>query len=349
MDFPDFQKFIIQASEQSLKRISAFNPLTIHKKGTRSKAIFALALVCFFWGTTWIAAKEGVRYMPALQMAGMRQLFGGLCFIIFFLYKGERWPRGKEWGPILVLSSLNFILSNGLSTWGVKYISSGLGAIMGAIFPLWIVIIGLFTAGNKMPRKAIIGMILGFAGICIIFYEHLHDFRNADFLFGILLSLAATWSWAFGTIYTKKHAAGFNPYFSLGLQMLISAITILIVTKTGSSISSTNSVTTPSKIFIPLTEIPWQSWAAMGYLVLFGSTISFIAYIYALRNLPTGQVSIYAYINPIVAILLGAAIFSEKLTEFIAVGGLVTLLGVYLVNRAFKAIPPTEQPEAEGI
>jgi drug/metabolite transporter (DMT)-like permease len=351
MNFPDFQKFIIQASEQSLKRIAVFNPLTIHKKGVRSKAIFALALVCFFWGTTWIAAKEGVRHMPALQMAGMRQLFGGLCFIIFFLYKGERWPRGKEWGPILVLSFLNFLLSNGLSTWGIKYISAGLGAIMGAIFPLWIVIIGLFTAGNKMPRKAIFGMVLGFAGVCIIFYEHLHDFLNADFLFGILLSLAATWSWAFGTLYTKKHAAGFNPYFSLGLQMLISAVTILIITKAGSSLSFSDAevITTPSKIFIPFTDIPWQSWAAMGYLVLFGSLISFIAYIYALKNLPTEQVSIYAYINPVVAMLLGAAIFSEKLTVFIATGGLVTLLGVYLVNKAFKAIPPPEQPETEGV
>jgi drug/metabolite transporter (DMT)-like permease len=348
MNFPDFQKFIIQASGQSLKRISVFNPLTIHRKGVRSKAIFCLALVCFFWGTTWIAAKEGVRYMPALQMAGLRQLMGGLCFIIFFLYKGEKWPRGKEWGPILVLSGLNFILSNGLSTWGVKYISAGLGAIIGAIFPLWIVIIGLFSQGSsKMPRKAIMGMTLGFAGICIVFYEHLRDFLNADFLFGIFLSIAATWSWAFGTLYTKKHAAGFNPYFSLGLQMVISAVTILIFTKV-SSLSFPDPAIA-RKIFIPFTQIPWQSWAAMGYLVLFGSLISFIAYIYALRNLPTEQVSIYAYINPIVAALLGAAMFSEKLTVYIAVGGLVTLLGVYLVNKAFKALPPKEQPETEGV
>lgn len=336
MNFPDFQKFIIQASEQSLKRIAVFNPLTIHKKGVRSKAIFALALVCFFWGTTWIAAKEGVRHMPALQMAGLRQLLGGMCFLLFFLYKGERWPRGKEWGPILVLSFLNFLLSNGLSTWGVKYISAGLGAIMGAIFPLWIVIIGLFTAANKMPSRAIIGMVLGFVGVCIIFYEHLNDFLDPDFLTGVLLSLVATWSWAFGTLYTKKHAAGFNPYFSLGLQMVISSIALLTITQSTS-------------IGISFTKIPWQSWAAMGYLVLFGSLLSFIAYIYALKNLPTEQVSIYAYINPIVAVLLGAAIFSEKLTVFIAVGGIVTLFGVYLVNKAFKAIPPPEQPEPEGV
>jgi drug/metabolite transporter (DMT)-like permease len=269
-------------------------------------------------------------------MSAIRQLLGGLCFILFFISKGQQWPKGKEWRAIVVLSFLNFLLSNGLSTWGLKYVSSGLGAIMGAIFPLWLVIIGLFTASNKMPAKAIIGMTLGFGGVCIIFYEHLNDFLKPDFRFGILLSLIATWSWAFGTLYTKKHAANFNPYFSLGLQMVISSVALIILSGfTG--------------IAIPLTAIPWQSWAAIGYLVLFGSVISFISYLYALQRLPTGQVSIYAYINPVVAVLLGWIIFSERLTIFITIGGLVTLLGVYLVNRAFKALPPTEQPEPEGV
>jgi drug/metabolite transporter (DMT)-like permease len=338
MNFPEFHKIIIQASGQSLKKISLLNPLTIHKKGKKAKAIFALALVCFFWGTTWIAAKEGVRNdrIHPLFMSAIRQLLGGLCFILFFISKGQTWPKGKEWRVIAILSFLNFILSNGLSTWGLKYISSGLGAIIGAIFPLWLVIIGLFTAGNKMPAKAIIGMLLGFGGVCIIFYEHLQDFLNPGFRIGILLSVTATWSWAFGTLYTKKHAANFNPYFSLGLQMVISSLSLIIY-----------SIVTG--IAVPVTAIPWQSWAAIGYLVLFGSLIAFISYLYALQRLPTEQVSIYAYINPIVAVLLGWIIFSEKLTIFITVGGLVTLLGVYLVNKAFKALPPKEQPEPQGM
>ena len=219
MSFFDLHRVIIKPAGKSLKRMSVLNPLTIHKKGTRTKAIFALALVCFLWGTTWIASKEGVRHMPPLQMAGLRQLLGGLCYVVFFLIKGARWPNLKEWQSIIVLSFLNFLLANGLSTWGLKYISSGLGAIMGAIFPLWLVVIGLFSVQSKMPGKAIVGLLLGFGGVCIIFYEHLHDFFNPDFRLGIFLSLIATWGWAFGTIYTKKHAANFNPYFSIGLQM----------------------------------------------------------------------------------------------------------------------------------
>lgn len=335
MSFFDIHKVIIRPAGKSLRTMSVLNPLTIHKKGTRTKAVFALALVCFFWGTTWIASKEGVRNMPPLQMAGIRQFLGGLCYVLFFLFKGARWPNKKEWQSILVLSFLNFLIANGLSTWGVKYISAGLGAIIGAIFPLWLVVIGLFSAKSRMPGKAIVGLLLGFGGVCIIFYEHLQDFFNADFRLGIILSLCATWGWAFGTIYTKKHAANFNPYFSIGLQMMVSGIVMTIIA---------NSTGTT----IPVTSIPWQSWASIGYLVLFGSVISFIAYLYALQNLSTEQASLYAYINPMVAVLLGWLLFSESLTAFIAVGGLVTLLGVYLVNKAYK-VPVTTTPETEGV
>lgn len=351
MNIFDFHKTILTTSADYLKKLSVFNPLTIRKKGTRAKALFALGLVCFFWGTTWIASKEGVKHMPALQMAGIRQLIAGILYVGFFLYKKAPLPKGKEWTPILVLSFLNFIMSNGLSTWGVKYISAGLGSIMGATFPLWLVVIGLFAAKEKLPQKALIGLLLGFGGVCIIFYPHLQDFFVANFRLGILLSLIATWTWAFATLYTKKQALSFNPYFSLGLQMVISGITLLIVTKTGSILSPADatSAITQSKIFIPFTSIPWQSWAAIAYLIIFGSLVAFICYLYALQNLPTEQASIYAYVNPVVAVICGWLMFNDKITLYIVIGGAVTLSGVYLVNKAFRAVPPPEQPETEGI
>src|SRR5687768_12237107 len=273
-------------------------PSFIQKRGTRFKALFALGMVCFFWGTTWIASKEGVRYMPALQMAGIRQTLGGLVYAAFFLGKGRLLPRGREWIPILILGCLNFILSNGLSTWGLKYISAGLASIIGATFPLWLVVIGLFRKKSSLPPAAIWGSLFGFGGICVIFYEHLYEFTRADFLFGITLSFMASWSWAFGTLYTKDQAKAFNPYFSLGLQMIISGVALLGISGvTGMS--------------IPVASIPWQSWTAILYLVIFGSVISFIAYLYALQHLTAQQTSVYAYINPVVAVLLGALMFGE--------------------------------------
>ena len=284
--------------------------------------ILALCWVSFFWGTTWIASKEGVKHMPALQLAAIRQFIGGFLYISFFLFKKTTWPKGKQWNTILILSVLNFVLSNGLSTWGVKYISSGLGAIIGAIVPLWIVIISFFR-GERLVRLAVIGLIVSFGGVCVIFYDHLSDFLIPDFRFGIFISLISTLTWAFGSLYTKKKAASFNPYFSLGLQMFLSSI--LLFSFTGATGTS-----------VPLSSIPAISWWSIAYLVVFGSVLTFIAFIYALQHLPAQISSVYAYINPIIAVILGAVIFGETLNAAIAIGGGVTLFGLYMVNYSLR-------------
>jgi len=284
--------------------------------------VLALCWVSFFWGTTWLASKEGVKYMPAMQLVAIRQFLGGGIYVAYFLFKKTPWPKAGQWKTILILSLLNFVLSNGLSTWGVKYISSGLGAILGAIFPIWIVVISLFS-GEKLSRLSIAGMLICFAGVCLVFYDHLKDFLQPNFSFGIILSLTATLTWAFGTLYTKKKAASFNPYFSLGLQMLLSSLFLFIV------IGATGTT-------IPLAEIPAVSWWSIAYLVVFGSVLTFIAFIYSLQKLPAEISSIYAYINPIVAVILGAFIFNEPLTLFIVFGGIIILTGLYLVNLAFR-------------
>jgi drug/metabolite transporter (DMT)-like permease len=315
-----------------LKKISADGLSGSHDKGTRTKALIALGLVSFLWGTTWIASREGVKHMPALQLAAIRQFIGGMAYVVFFMAKGRAIPRGKEWITILILTFLNFILSNTLSTWGLKYISAGLGSIIGATFPLWLVLIILFKSRSSLPKLAILGFILGFAGICVIFYEHLEDFFQSGFRFGIFLSVSASISWAFGTLYTKKKATDFNPYFSLGLQMAISGIILYVITW-GSGLN------------IPIGEIPRESWIAIIYLVIFSSILTFIAYLYALQHLPASRVSIYAYINPVVAVLIGSLFFGEKFTLIMGVGGLITLLGVYLVNDSFRRKIPEKVEE----
>lgn len=288
--------------------------------------MLALALVSITWGTTWLVSKAGVMHMPALQLAGLRQVVAGLLYLAYFSAKGKAFPRGRQWGPVIILSLLNFFLSNGLTTWGVKFIPSGLGAIIGAVFPLWMVVITLISGNSTLNARSLAGFLLGFTGICIIFADHLQDFLRPDFRFGIFLSVGATLSWAFGTLYTKKHAVDFNPYFSIGLQMILSGFLL-----TGVSAITGNA--------IPLAQIPLLSWLAIAYLAVIGSVISFIAYIYALQRLPTEQVTIYAYINPVVAVLLGAWIFDENLNIYIVAGGLVALVGVYLVNEEYRKRP----------
>ena len=284
--------------------------------------ILALCWVSFFWGTTWIASKEGVKHMPALQLVAIRQFLGGVIYISYFLFKKTAWPRGKQWKTITILSILNFVLSNALSTWGVKYISSGLGAIIGACVPLWIVIISFFQ-GERLSKFSILGLLISFSGVCVIFYDHLADFLIPNFKFGIIISIISTLTWAFGTVYTKQKAASFNPYFSLGIQMFLSSI--LVFAYTGAT-----------GISVPLNEIPAISWWSIAYLVIFGSVLTFIAFIYALQHLPASISSVYSYINPIIAVLLGAIIFGETLNAAIAIGGSVTLFGLYLVNYSLR-------------
>ncbi|OWP83570.1 drug/metabolite-transporting permease [Flavobacterium davisii] len=284
--------------------------------------ILALIWVCFFFGTTWLASKQGVKVMPALQLAAIRQFIAAFFYISYFWFKKVPWPKAKQWRTIFILSILNFVLSNGLSTWGVKYISSGLGAVIGAIFPLWIVIISFFN-GERLSKLAVVGLLVSFSGVCIVFFDYLTDFIKPDFQLGIFLSVLATITWAIGSMYTKKKAKNFNPYFSIGLQMLISSILLFAYTgATGTSIS--------------LFQIPSQAWWSIAYLVVFGSITTFIALIYILQHLPTEVSSIYAYVNPIVAVILGAIIFNEPFTITLLIGVVVVILGIYLINRGIK-------------
>jgi len=292
-------------------------------KTENRNAYLALLVVCIVWGISWVGTKEAVRNMPAFQMVGIRQLLAGLCYVLFFIFRGDKLPAKKNWGPILLLSLLNFMISNGLATWGVKLTTAGISAIMGAIFPLWLVLILTLKGNNKIPRLAWLGMLMGFAGICLIFFDHLKELFNYEFLAGIFIGLIASLVWAYATIYTKEYATDFNPYQSIGWQMLISGIVL-------------NIVATAAGQTIPVSEITLRSWEAILFLVVVSSIIAFLAYLYALQRLPASIVSTYAYINPIVAVFAGHFFLHEKLSWLIMEGSIVTLTGVYVVNRALQ-------------
>lgn len=293
------------------------------RPASNKKAYFALLVVCFVWGVSWVGTKEAVRYMPPIQMVGVRQIIAGLCYVLFFIIRGTRMPKGKEWYPILLLSALNFMISNGLASWGVKLTTAGVSAILGAIFPLWLVLILTIRGGSKIPAMAWLGILLGFGGVCIIFYDHLVELFDPDFQLGVWLGLLAALAWAFGTIYTKEFAPDFNPYLSIGWQMLISGITLnIIATATGD--------------VIPLADVKLYTWVAIAFLVIVSSILAFMAYLYALQRLPTGLVSTYAYINPIIAVISGSLFIKEKITMLLIIGAIVTLTGVYIVNAALK-------------
>ena len=288
------------------------------------KAYIALAIVSFFWGTTYIAAKIGAKHMPGLFVAGVRQFVSGLLLVGFYLLKGHRIPDWKTLRKVSVQGILLLCIANGLLTWSLQYITSGLAAIITGLVPLFIALFSILVISCvKFTKWMIVGLVVGFAGILTIFYEYLHQLVDPVFAFGVLLAFVATLSWSFGTVYASKYKVSLELLFAVGLQMLIAgAILLPVCFFTGQ--------------YINPVKIDASTWLSISYLVVFGSLLAYSAFAFAVSKLPATQVSVYAYINPIVAIGLGALLLQEKMTLNVITGTLITLAGVYLVNREFK-------------
>jgi drug/metabolite transporter (DMT)-like permease len=264
--------------------------------------------------------------MPGLFMAAVRQFLSGLILVSFFLLRGYKIPDWKILKTISVQGIFLLCIANGGLTWAMEYITGGLAAIIVALVPLFIALFTLWlTKCSKISRWMIAGLVIGFLGIILIFYEHLGEMKNRNFLFGIALSILSVISWSFGTVYTSKQKNSISILFNVGLQMFIAGIIMLIVCAiTGK--------------YINLAEAGQTSWIALLYLIVFGSLIAYSAFVFAISKLPPTLVSVYAYINPVVAVGLGWLLLSEKLTAIMIIGMLITLSGVYLVNREFKKV-----------
>lgn len=292
-----------------------------------NKAYIALGLVSFFWGTTYVASRVGAQEMPGLFVAGVRQFLSGALLVVFFYLKGYKLPTIKELKWITIQGIFLLCIANGLLTWALEYITGGLAAIIVALVPLFIALFTIwFSRCTKITRWMLVGLLIGFAGVLTIFSDYMGQLKNPSFLLGVGLALISVLSWSFGTVYTSKQKPDIYILFNVGLQMLIAGIIMLLVCGiTGK--------------YVNLAEAGYRSWWALLYLIVFGSLIAYSAYVFAISKLPPTQVSIYAYINPIVAVLLGWLLLSEKLNATMVIGTLITLVGVYLVNREFKKRP----------
>ena len=205
--------------------------------------------------------------------------------------------------------------------------------MIGALYPLCVVIIEkVFFKSKKLTALTFLGLFLGIAGIAIVFWEHAFHQTGGDFIFGVSLSLIAMLSWSIGTIFIARNKVEINPYYGIGWQMFLAAIILFIISySTG--------------IVIKFSDIPGVSWLAIGYLVLFGSLLTFIAFIYSMKKLSPALASLYAYINPLVAMVTGYFVLHEKLSAYILWGSAVTLSGVFLVNYSIKKTEKIVEPE----
>ncbi len=201
--------------------------------------------------------------------------------------------------------------------------SSGLGALIGALYPLCVVIIEMIVFKTKHSTLTFTGLIVGFAGISIVFYDNAFSNHDKGYAFGLLLSIIAMICWSIGTILVARNKININPYYGLGWQMFMASPVIFLL-----SVATGN--------HIPIQHIPLASWIGIAYLIGAGSMVAFVCFLFSMKHLPTAISSLYAYINPIVAMAVGSILLSEKLTFNILVGTVITLAGVYLVNYSMK-------------
>lgn len=286
------------------------------------KAYGALALTSILWGTTWVASKIAVQKAPGLQVAGIRQLIAGTLLISWFLFRGEKLPRRNQLGWLLLMALLMFVCSNGLATVSLKYISSGLSSLIASLYPLCVVLMEMAFFGNKKINPlTFLGLLLGIGGIAVVLYSNAFHATGDHYLIGMVVSFISMLGWSVATLLIARNQVKINPYFATGCQMFIGSFFLLLLS------ASTGS-------FIPIAALPAITWLSIAYLVVAGSVVAFVAFIYSMKNLEPAIASLYAYLNPIVAIFIGAWLTDEHLTWPILLGSLVTLIGVYIVNKS---------------
>lgn len=291
-----------------------------------TRAYLALFIVCIVWGTTYLAMLIGVSGFPAFLFSGLRHFTAGLLIWLSlpFLKRKVRLSR-KDVIHQIIPGILMLALGNGTIGWAEKYIPSGLAALIVAIMPVYVVLINFISGKSKgnLNWKIILGLLLGCAGIVLIFRDKLSDLTDTRYLMGVLVTFAASLSWAIGTIYMKNKASVNDSYVNTAIQLSSGGIALLIASPFLDDLSQ-------------LQHISTNSLWALAYLILFGSLLSFLCYTYAIKKLPVGLVSIYAYINPLIAVSLGFLLNNEKVTWITMVAFATTLTGVYWVNRGYK-------------
>lgn len=290
----------------------------INKRDT-IKAWLAFACVAFFWGTTFLAIKIGVKTYPPFLFSGMRQMAAGIILAAPFLLKRSNWPDKAQLKKSLIAGTLMIVVGNGAVTWAEKYVSSGLAAILCSFTPFWIVGINFMSdKTEKVTKRVLLGMCIALAGIIFIFFDNLKDLSNPAYVLGIVAVLVANASWGAGTVYTKKNKSSLSPLYAAGLQLFTAGVILNLISLC---------FETPYHL-----TFETDGLLALLYLITFGSVVAFGAYLYAIAALPTAIVGTYAYINPVVAVMLGWLFLNESLNMFIGIGFLMVLTGVYLVN-----------------
>jgi drug/metabolite transporter (DMT)-like permease len=294
-------------------------------------AWIAWTAICLIWGTTYLAIKVALETVPPFLMGGLRYFIGGLILAGLLRLRGHALPRLAEWRTLAVLGVFMLLIGNGGVVWGEQYVTSGLTAVLIATSPFWMVCVdGLVTKGRQLHARQWTGLAVGFFGIVLLVWPDIVSSRTAGWgvIAGLVSVQFACAGWAIGSAYTRRHVMPKDVLGSAALQMIFGGLYMLII---GSVLGEWHGLS-----FTPKTSL------ALAYLSLAGSVVAFAAYSYALQHLDIAVVSLYTYVNPVIAVALGTLLLGEPFHARMLVAGAVIVVGIV-------AVGPSEKVSSKGL
>ncbi|PYP58942.1 MAG: hypothetical protein DMD44_06445 [Gemmatimonadetes bacterium] len=305
--------------------------------GLRGKALVAYLVVCVFWGSTYLAIRVGVGVLPPFLFAGIRFLVAGALLLAVVLALGDRLPRRLvDWRTQAIVGVLLLAGGNAFVVWAEQYTPSGIASIFVVTVALWMAFFDAVIPGGTgdLNWRVVAGLALGFVGTALLVGASPAEIVHAD-LRGPIALTAASASWSLGSVYGKRHRTETSPYVGAALQMIAGGGAVIVL---GTALGE------------------WSRWhlgpkgaGAIAYLVVFGSIFGYSAYTYALRHASPTIVGTYAYVNPVIAVLLGWLILAEPVTArtFLAmaliVGAVVWIQFSHKIGRSGG--PPDRRAE----
>jgi len=299
----------------------------------KTKLWTALLALYIVWGSTYLAIRFAVETIPPFFHASLRFLISGAILYIWRRAAGDGKPTLGNWKSTAIVGTFLLLGGNGLVGLAEKSVPSGIAALLITTSPFWLVLFESLRAGGNRPNLlSIVGLLIGFSGVFLLigpteFAGAQHQFDS----FGVTLLLIAPVLWSLGSIYARGADMPKSTLMSTGMQMLAGSVSLFIV-----------SVMTGELNGFSLGQVSMDSWWALIYLITFGSLVGFVAYGWLLQNAPVSLFSTYAYVNPVVAVLLGSIFADEVLNARIAVASAIIIGSVVFINYARQAKVKTE-------
>jgi len=289
---------------------------------SRANVLAAFAIVYVVWGSTYLAIRYAVETIPPFLMVGTRFIVSGLLLYSWARLRGDQRPTAAQWRDATIVGILMLCLGNGAVSWAEQRVPSGLAALLVAVVPLWMVLLDWLRPHGARPRVLVIaGVVVGLAGLFVLIGPDSFSGHGAVDLVGAIVLIAGSLAWAAGSIYTRYGTVPESAVMSTGVQMIGGSVALLIV-----------GIARGELALLHPAQISAHSWEGWIYLVTFGSLLGFTAYIYLLQNVSPAKASTYAYVNPLVAVLLGWAIAGETVTARSLAAAAIILGGVAMIT-----------------